>query len=141
MTHIAHPTQQRGSTILEALVAILIFSIGVLAVVALQAVMIKDSTGAKYRADASFLASELIGTMWGDTSHVSEYDTGGATYQPRDDWLNLVSNTLASGTASVAVAASSAGGSVSNNVTITLKWTPPNDVQHQYVATTTISPQ
>jgi type IV pilus assembly protein PilV len=50
--------------ILEALIAILVFSMGILAIVGLQAVSIKLAGDAKYRADASLLAEELLGQMW-----------------------------------------------------------------------------
>lgn len=66
-----HPGQQRGVMLLEALVAILIFSIGILAIVGLQATSISLSTDAKYRSDASMLANQIIGMMWNDIGGVS----------------------------------------------------------------------
>ncbi|MEO8543615.1 MAG: hypothetical protein ABI434_08535 [Burkholderiaceae bacterium] len=62
----ACPPSQRGSALLEALFAILIFSIGLLALVALQAVSIKNSIDAKYRSDASYVANQIIAQMWID---------------------------------------------------------------------------
>lgn len=53
-----------GFALLEALLAILIFSIGILAAVGMQAVAIKQSTDARYRTEAALLANKLIGTMW-----------------------------------------------------------------------------
>lgn len=50
--------------LLEALIAILIFSMGILAIVALQAVSIKLAGDAKYRSDAALLAEELLAQMW-----------------------------------------------------------------------------
>lgn len=50
--------------LLEALIAILIFSMGILAVVGMQAAAVKASSDAKYRSDASLLANELIAQMW-----------------------------------------------------------------------------
>lgn len=58
------PSKQSGSMLLEALIAILIFSIGILGVVGMQASAIKASAAAKYRSDASMLANELIGQIW-----------------------------------------------------------------------------
>jgi type IV pilus assembly protein PilV len=52
---------QHGVVILEALIALVIFSMGVLALVGLQAAMIKNAGGAKFRADASFIAQQRIG--------------------------------------------------------------------------------
>ncbi len=56
--------KQRGVMLLEALIGILIFSIGVLALVAMQAVAISQASDAKYRSQAAFLADRLIGNIW-----------------------------------------------------------------------------
>jgi type IV pilus assembly protein PilV len=50
----------------EALVSVLIFSIGVLGILGMMAVAIKNNSAAKYRVDACLLANELIGQMWAD---------------------------------------------------------------------------
>ena len=55
---------QRGASLLEVLIALLIFSFGVLGIVGLQANMNIRSTEAKLRADAAMLADEVIGRMW-----------------------------------------------------------------------------
>lgn len=50
--------------LLEALIAVLIFSMGILAIVGMQAAAVKASSDAKYRSDASMVANQLIGQMW-----------------------------------------------------------------------------
>lgn len=57
-------TPQNGVALLEALIAVLIFSLGVLGIVGLQATMIKSASDAKYRSEASYLAQQRIGEMW-----------------------------------------------------------------------------
>ena len=47
---------QQGAVLIEAMVAILIFSLGVLAIVGLQANMIKNVADSKYRSEASYIA-------------------------------------------------------------------------------------
>jgi type IV pilus assembly protein PilV len=64
---------QAGAVMIEVLVAILIFSVGVLAIVGLQATMIKSTAEAKYRADASYIAQARIGQMWADPGNVVNY--------------------------------------------------------------------
>ncbi len=59
-------TKQQGSIILESLIAILIFSIGILGLVGLQAAAINNVADAKYRSEASLLANQAIGQMWLD---------------------------------------------------------------------------
>ena len=58
--------RERGVMLIEALIAILIFSIGILAVVGMQGVAIKSVTDSKMRSDAALLANELIAQMWTD---------------------------------------------------------------------------
>lgn len=58
------PDSQRGSMLLEALIAILLFSMGILGLMGLQAIAIKNTAEAKYRTEAAFLANQIIGQMW-----------------------------------------------------------------------------
>jgi len=68
-------SRQRGASLLEVLIALLIFSFGVLGIVGLQANMNIRSTEAKLRADAAMLADEVIGRMWiVQPSQRSEFD-------------------------------------------------------------------
>lgn len=62
--HAKSAKQQTGSMLLEALIAILIFSMGILAVVGLLAASTKNANDAMFRTTASLLANELIGQMW-----------------------------------------------------------------------------
>jgi type IV pilus assembly protein PilV len=64
---------QRGGTLLEALITVLIFSIGVLGIVGLQAAKIKETSDAKYRFDSSFLAQQRVGEMWADPNNLANY--------------------------------------------------------------------
>lgn len=74
---------QGGSVLLEALVAILIFSVGILAVVGMQTSAVKAASDAKYRSDASLLANELLGQMWvtnrNATNMQTNFQGGGGT--------------------------------------------------------------
>jgi type IV pilus assembly protein PilV len=56
--------QQSGVLLLEALIAILIFSLGILGVIGMQASAVAANRDAQYRTDAGLLANELIGQMW-----------------------------------------------------------------------------
>ena len=50
---------QSGVMLLEALIAILIFSLGILALIGLQATAISQSTDARYRSEAALLANDI----------------------------------------------------------------------------------
>lgn len=138
--------KQSGSAILEALIAILIFSVGILALVGMQAAAIGNVSDAKYRADASFLADQIIGQMWAgrassavagggsvlgpDTSFAcTACVTGGGNTQTQA-WAGAsgVSGALPNATASIVINVASQA------VTVTLGWTPPKGTQHKHVA-------
>lgn len=61
---------QQGVVLLESLIAILIFSMGVLALVGLQAAMVSNTTASKYRADASYIAQQKLGMLWADPANI-----------------------------------------------------------------------
>lgn len=142
--------QQRGSALLEALIAILIFSIGILSIVALQATSVKLSSDAKYRSDASLLADQLIGDMWVDdrtqaTLQANFQGAGGVGGANYTAWLANV-NAALPGVSGVAanqpsvVIAPIAGTTVSSSlVTITIFWRAPSETTpHQYITTAQI---
>jgi len=58
--------QQTGAYLLEALIGILIFALGVLGIVGLQAAALRTTTDSSLRAEAVFAASQLVGQMWAD---------------------------------------------------------------------------
>lgn len=63
-TSFSPPSSQHGVVLIEAMVAILLFSIGVLAIAGLQASMLQNASDTKYRTEASYLAQQVIGHMW-----------------------------------------------------------------------------
>lgn len=126
--------QTRGIALIEVLVALLIFMLGVLGLVGLQASMTRAQTDSKVRADATYLASELNGRMWSDLANLASYDGTGCASQARcSEWQRKVSSSLPGGTGAVTVNASS------GDVAVTISWTMPNGETHQYVTHTTVS--
>ena len=129
----------QGFVMLEALVALVVFSFGVLALVGLQSSMTRAQSTAKYRADASYLATEGTGMMWADIGTnldmLSNYTTANcAAYTPCKLWKAKIAAELPSGT--VAVTADTGTG----DVTVTVGWTEPGGESHQYIASTTLVP-
>jgi type IV pilus assembly protein PilV len=126
----------RGVALLEVLVALLIFMFGILGLVGLQAALTRAQTSGKFRVDATFLAEEYVGTLWGDTANVGTYViTGGSCVttanQSCADWVSKVANRLPEGAAVVTVAASGV-------VTIKVNWTVPSEGAHTYESVATI---
>jgi len=134
--------RQAGVVLLEALLAILIFSLGILALVGLQAMAVKQTTEAKYRSEAALLANELIGQMWISNRTASSLDanfkTGGAIY---NTWLTRVRNTLPGVTATPPTVTIDAS---KGSVTINIFWLSPSEpsgsAPHNYLAVAQIQP-
>jgi type IV pilus assembly protein PilV len=125
--------KQSGFMLLEVLVSILIFSLGVLALIGLQAKMTRAQTASKARADAGYLANELIGVIWSDTAHLSSYSsTGCAGYARCKDWQNKVAASLPGGVGAVTFT------SASNKIDITITWTQSSDGSHTFTTSTII---
>lgn len=57
------PRRHRGFSMVEVLVSVVIFAFGVLGLVRLQATAVKMSTDARQRAEAAFLADQLVARM------------------------------------------------------------------------------
>ena len=135
-TRFPAPTNQRGVMLIEALVAILIFSIGILAVVGMQAIAIKDVTSAKYRSEAAFLVQELLSQMWTDNGNISAYAYTGAGAPPAkiQVWVNKVQSRLPDGANQFPVVTLTnpvpAAPAVPTGATvqITVKWRLPEEV-------------
>lgn len=95
---------QKGVVLIEALISILVFSLGLLTLVALQAVSIQRVSDAKYRSDAAALANQIIGKMWSDPANLAAYNlnAGGADCAgaapagtlPTADWARQVAAAL-----------------------------------------------
>ena len=75
---------EAGGFLLEALIALLIFLVGILCVVATQAHSLRAVNDAHYRAEAAYLASRLLAQMWADNQSILKikYDStlGGPGY-------------------------------------------------------------
>jgi type IV pilus assembly protein PilV len=65
--------KQKGSMLLEALIAILIFSMGILALMGMQATAINTVSESKYRSDAGFLTNRILGQIWADRANLASY--------------------------------------------------------------------
>lgn len=116
---------QSGVMLIEALIGILIFSVGILALIGMQATAMRNTADARYRSEAAFLASQIIGQMWVDRTNLASY--GAAGYAPRDNWVNQVS-VLLPGIPTDAPAPTITIGA-NNEVTVTIQWRQPGETQ------------
>ncbi|MDO6386583.1 hypothetical protein [Uliginosibacterium sp. 31-12] len=68
MKHTALAHRQHGAALLEALISILLFSLGVLGIVALQAKATQFSVDSEDRTRAALLANQIVSQMWAQQS-------------------------------------------------------------------------
>ena len=119
---------QAGVMLIEALLGILIFSIGILALIGMQATAIRNTSDARYRSEASFLATEVIGRMWIDIANLGNFDKDYApAFAARDDWATKVSATLPGVDLAGATAPTIEVDAVTGEVTVTILWQQPGE--------------
>lgn len=121
--------QQQGATLIEVLVTLLVFSVGLLGMAGLQSMSLKANHSAYYRSQATFLAYDIGERMRsnresaldGDYSSAdfpdSEADhevTGNIVQRDLAEWRNQLASTLPQGTGKVSV--------VDRMVTIEVRW-------------------
>lgn len=151
--------QQHGVMLLEALIGILIFSVGILAMVGMQAAAFSASADAKNRAEAAAFANQIISDIWMGVDRTStaslitslnsfQLNTGGtdcAFSGGQADGTNAVLAGWVSGVTNSATGLLGATASMQqvlvstadlNRVTITVCWKTPQDARsrkHQVI--------
>jgi len=121
---------QKGSSLVEALVALLILSFVALGTIGLQSNLLRMGSQSRYRLEASMLARNISGMIAVDAPNVGCYALGSTSAIPCTSqeaqaqaatWHDEVMATLPSAVEpSVAVGADRV-------VTVTLSWKPPKD--------------
>lgn len=144
---------QQGSILLEALIAFLIFSMGILGVIGLQATAISNTLDARYRSDAAFLANQIIAHMWADSLAVTGTMPTSYVVQPSyacnpctsangnvntQAWVAQIQSGFLPGVTDAANQPSIVING--NQVTVTLNWQSPQSqaTAHNYVTKTEI---
>ncbi|MBB5019802.1 type IV pilus assembly protein PilV [Chitinivorax tropicus] len=109
------PKYQHGAMLLEGLIAILIFSFGLLAIVGLQGQAVRDVSDARGRIDATYVMNRIVGELWlKDPKNLKDQNTD---YDDASTDIGKLAISLPNGKANV---------KVSNKiVTVTLTWKPP----------------
>ena len=136
---------QRGFSLVEVLVAIVVFSLGVLGLMKLQTTAVRMSTDARQRAEATFLADQLLARMLiADPSTAASFahkpdgavscaPTGAAsTNAVVTEWLTQVTATLPRAVAAEQQVVVSTGGAATD-VTVRLCWkNAESDTPHRF---------
>jgi len=118
------PHRAHGFSLIEVMVAMTIFSVGVLGLLGMYGRTVTNYSDAKYRTDAALLAEALLSRVWVDRANIANYAyTGTGANTTLQPWLNEVTTALPNGNAVVTVNGTATTGST---VEVKLSWQPPD---------------
>ena len=110
------PVAQRGTTLIEVLIALVVLAIGLLGMALLQVTSVQSNHSAYYRSQVSILASDLADRMRANRTaaltdaYVFDYPTasssppsasGTQAQKDKAEWLNTLAQALPEGTGKV----------------------------------------
>jgi type IV pilus assembly protein PilV len=125
----------RGVVLIEILVAVLLFSIGVLGLVGLQIASMKNVGESQYRVEAAMLANTLAAQMRTSPALSRATDFASPSGARFTTWASSVTDKLPGASATPP----SVDTTNYPTVTVTISWRAINDTgTRQYVATTTL---
>lgn len=113
---------QKGSVLLEALIAILIFSFGILAISGLQGAMMKSTADSTFRSEASYIVQRKMGELLSNPNQIGIRTETSSDFPPL---IRLPNATLATNALS------------NGRIQFIVTW-DAGDGQHQYEATTSV---
>ena len=132
--------RQTGSYLLEALIAILIFSFGILGLIGLLGSSLRITNDARYRSEAANLASAMIADMWTMTS--AQLDTQfGPSGAKLSEWQTKAAELLPSSSANPPTVDLTKPGlsPQSRTAIVTVYWKLPGEGElHKHMMTTQI---
>lgn len=115
--------KQSGFTMLEALIALVVVSLGLLGIAGIIANSLKLNQGAQARSQASWLANDIIDRMRANRAKATDYALASCGAAPAGgsvadedlaEWCAAVAETLPDGTGSVVA--------TGDKVTVTVTW-------------------
>lgn len=130
---IAMQNRQVGSTLIEIMVSLLLFSFAVLGMVAMLTKAMSSAIDAQDRSRAAVLADELIATMW------LEKTTSPSILS---NWKSRVADVTVSGLPNAVPRVSTATDSTTSVITATvsLTWTEPSKTSSNTYSTSVVIP-
>lgn len=136
---------QGGAVLLEAMIAILIFSFGILAISGLQGAMVKNVTESNYRAEAAYIVQQQIGRMWASPATFACVSAAGMAANGAGPSAGSCTAATYNGE-TIDVSARLPGGSLvvtrspnTNTFQFDLTWTTPGDANiHRFISNASI---
>ena len=122
------------------MIGVLIFAFGILGLVGLQAVAIRNTNDLQYRGEAIQIASAAMGRMWTmdranlQTMYEGDAGTGGSGYVSLNEAADKLPGVAGTSALAPTVVVVDGPTATSNLVTVTIRWQLPGDpTPHQYV--------
>lgn len=130
-------SNKKGFFIIEALISILIFMIGILGILQLQVGQMQATADAQYRAQASYMAENLMSEIVIDKGNIDSFvDKNGNAYL---DWESNLRNALPGVNENLPEVTTSVAPTGGTIVTIVVKWkAPQSESASQYELKSTI---
>lgn len=120
-----------GFAIIEALVSILLFAIGIVGLLNMQAYMASATNQTKYRSEAIDFVNEITANIMMDKVGFASY-ADGVGNPTRTQWDNDVAKTLPNGSTSITING--------QQVTVDVYWKGKDELdKHQYEVVTYVS--
>lgn len=134
------PAYQSGGSLLEGLLAIVLFSVGLMSLLMLLSASLIETGNARYRSEASLLTSDLIAQMWTGERSLTELRARFTNPESDDyqNWLATVHSRLpgSSGTTNLPTISIDD----QRQVKILIRWQAPGDGKtHQLLTLATIT--
>lgn len=116
--------KQTGATLIEVMVSLMVFSLGVLGMVAMQGKAITYAVDSENRSRAALLANEIVAAMWAE---------GTAAPSTQTDWLARVKDPAASGLPDASGVISPSTDDVTGITTtkVTITWRAPSKISSE----------
>lgn len=112
---------QSGFSLIETMIALAIFAFGILAIAALQVGVTRATSAAQYTTQASLLASQATGTLWGSptSAALSSYNgidtkSNNPVIASLSTWADSVRQVLPQGRGQIGING--------NQATVTISW-------------------
>lgn len=134
------PRAQAGAFLLEALIGLLVFAFGILGLVGLQAVAIRNTNDLQFRGEAIQIANAAMGRMWTmDRTKLKAFyegdaGSGGDGYMALVEAAERLPGVKGNDALAPTVVVADGPSTTSNLVTVTIRWQLPGEsTGHQYV--------
>jgi len=137
---------QNGGGLVEGLMSLVVLSVGILALIGMQAALIQDNSESRVRMQAGFFATSVLGMAAANPQNVGCFIVNSAqsaacvrvdAQAQATGWVDQVMNVLPD---AATVPPQVSYDSASGQLTVTLRWRMRGDsMVHNYVAATQVS--